>query len=95
MRRAVSTARRWIGSFVDALCDLGLEPGEVGRIAAETSAQAGECGLGPRDLFGPAWRYGRAVVGALHAPIAAPGPHGGSAVITAYRLRLVRPPVPS
>jgi ABC-type nitrate/sulfonate/bicarbonate transport system ATPase subunit len=71
----VSSGQRWIGSFVDALSHLGLEPGEVERIAAETSAQAGESGLGPGDLFGPAWPYARAVVSALHAPIAVPEPH--------------------
>jgi len=75
----VSAAHVWIRSFADALTDLGLEPGEAERIAAETSAQAQESGLGLQELFGPSEPYARAVVGALHAPIAAPEPGGGSA----------------
>lgn len=75
----MSAAHVWIWSFADALTDLGLEPGEAERIAAETSAQAQESGLGLQELFGPSEPYARAVVGALHAPIAAPEPGGGSA----------------
>ena len=75
----MSAAHVWIRSFADALTDLGLEPGEAERIAAETSAQAQESGLGLQELFGPSEPYARAVVGALHASIAAPEPGGGSA----------------